>query len=161
MLRVLLDTAGVELVMGLRFIFLGLISFLKIFGTFCFVGILECKTNMLSTILILCVWVFCLHVCKCISCLQCGQRPAKSVGVPGTGLHVVVRLYLGAGKQTQDFLCPFLVQFLWLTFIFLIENCRGNFRIKRRIICFIFSFVWPGRIILKMQGYILTAQFYY
>ena len=36
---------------------------------------------------ILCVWVFCLHVCLCIVCIQCPWKPEEGVRSPGTITH--------------------------------------------------------------------------
>jgi hypothetical protein len=45
--------------------------------------VLKKKSRFVS--LLLCEWVFCLHVCLWTECLECPQRPEESVETPGTG----------------------------------------------------------------------------
>ncbi|EGW00138.1 hypothetical protein I79_018812 [Cricetulus griseus] len=43
--------------------------------------------SRLSLKFILCVWVFCLHVCMCTICEQCQWEPKEGTGSPGTGVR--------------------------------------------------------------------------
>ena len=47
-----------------------------------------------------CVWLFCLHICLCIACLQCSQRPEESARAPETGV-TVVNCHVDAGNWTM------------------------------------------------------------
>jgi hypothetical protein len=50
---------------------------------------------------ILCVWLFCLHVCLCTTCMPCACRGQKRASDPlEVELKTVGRHHVGAGNQT-------------------------------------------------------------
>lgn len=49
--------------------------------------------------LFLCVWVFCLHICLCATCMGCLPSPGEGISYPGTGVKTV-SYHVSAGNQS-------------------------------------------------------------
>ena len=54
-----------------------------------------------SFLIFLCVWLFCLHVCMCTTCMQCLWRPEEGSRFPGTGITSGCEPPCGCGNWTQ------------------------------------------------------------
>lgn len=50
---------------------------------------------------ILCVWVFCLHVCLCATCSQCLRKSEEGILSLELELDSIVISHLGSKNQTQ------------------------------------------------------------
>lgn len=53
-------------------------------------------------ICILCIWLFCLHVCVCTKCMQCAERTEEGIWSPGTGVSIRCELPWGLGTEFRS-----------------------------------------------------------
>lgn len=49
--------------------------------------------------ILLYMWVFCLHVCLCIGCVQCLESPEEDVRFPWLDSQIIVSHFVGAGSS--------------------------------------------------------------
>lgn len=60
----------------------------------------------------LCIWVFCLHICLCIVCMWCPQRPEEGIRFPGTQVRDDQKPQCGSWELNS---CPLQEQPVLLT----------------------------------------------
>lgn len=97
---------------------------------------------------ILCVWIFCLYVCLCTTCMLCLQMPQKGISSPGTGGTDCYELWMVQFREQPVLLTVELsLQSLVSPFFFF-------FNFQTRLIILLCS-PWSFRVTIRNRGKLL------